>query len=197
MRRLVMFNRVSADGYFASEDGKLDWVVPEPEIDKAAAGQIGAFDTVLFGRRTYEMFASFWPRALDDPKTAPNPHGPARSPEMHAMAVMLNDATKLVFSKTLKETSWKNSHIVRDFSAREIDALKKQQGKDIIIFGSGSIVTLLADNDLIDEYQLLVQPVLLGSGKPLIRHGSHRAKITLQEAKGYPSGNVMLRYVRS
>jgi dihydrofolate reductase len=197
MRRLVMFNRVSADGYFAAQDGKLDWVVPEREIDKAAASAIDAFDTVLLGRRTYEMFASFWPKALDDPKSAPDPHGRERTPEMRAMAVMLNEATKLVFSKTLKEATWKNSHVIPEFNAREIEALKKQPGKDMIIFGSGSIVTQLAEHNLIDEYQFVVQPILLGSGKTLINDGSRRSKINLQEAKGYQSGNVMLRYVRS
>jgi len=195
MRRIVMFNRVSADGYFAGADGNLDWVVPEDAVDRAAASSTGAYDTVLFGRRTYEMFEGFWPHALEGGGTdAPDPHARRRSPEMRAMAEMLNDATKLVFSKKRKEVTWKNSRLVKAFDARELAALKQQPGKDMIIFGSGSIVAALTRHQLIDEYQLVVSPILLGSGQALLSGLPEMTRLRLLEAKGYPSGNVMLRY---
>lgn len=197
MRRIVMFNRVTADGYFAGSDGNLDWVVPDRELDKAAASGIPGTDTVLFGRRTYEMFASFWPHVLDDASTAPNPHMPReRSAEMRAMAVMLTEATKLVFSKTLKEVTWKNSRLVRAVDPREIEAWKRRPGKDMIIFGSGSIVSQLTAHGLIDEYQFVVDPVLLGQGQRLLSEMPARTALKLEEAKAFPSGNVMLRYTR-
>src|SRR5262249_2174204 len=105
-----------------------------------------------------------------------------------------NAAKKVVFSKTLKEATWNNSHLVREFDPRAIDALKKEPGKGIIIFGSGSIVSLLTQYGLIDEYQFVVSPVFLGKGKSLICGLPNRSRVNLLEAKPYKSGNVMLRY---
>ena len=195
----MMFNRVTPEGYFASPDGNLDWVVPENEIDKAgaAAAENTKSGTILFGRRTYEMFASFWPHVREDSSAAPNPHNPRQqSPEMVAMAKMLNAAEKLVFSRTLKETTWNNSRIIGEFDPRKIEALKKETGEDMIIFGSGSIVSLLTQHGLIDEYQFVVSPLLLGSGKPLFSGVTNGSRLNLLEARGYPSGTVMLRYAR-
>ena len=198
MRRIVMFNRVSADGYFAALDGNLDWVVPEPEIDKEGAAASSETGTILFGRKTYEMFEKFWPRALDDSKTAPDPHAEGqRSPEMRQMAVFINEAEKLVFSKTLKKTTWKNSRILGEFDPREVEELKRKPGKDMIIFGSGSIVSLLTEHGLIDDYHFVVNPILLGNGRPLLAGVSKKRKLDLQEARHYPSGNVVLRYSRA
>jgi dihydrofolate reductase len=197
MRRIVMFNRVSADGYFAAPDGNLDWVVPEEQLDKAGADSLSDSDTILFGRRTYEMFESFWPHALDDTATAADPHSAGRrSPEIRAMAVWINNATKLVVSKSRKEVTWKNSRLLRDVDPREIDDIKRQPGKTIMIFGSGSIVSQLTQHDLIDEYHFIVGPILLGGGQSLLTGVSKRSSLNLLEAKQYPSGNVALRYAR-
>ena len=196
-RRIVMFNRVSAEGYFATPDGKLDWVVPEPELDKTAAQGLSGTGTIMFGRRTYQMFESFWPHALDDAGSARDPHAAGRrTPELGAMAKWINDATKLVFSKTLKEVSWKNSRLIRELVPREIEAMKKEPGSDIMIFGSGTIVSQLTEHGLIDEYQLVVGPILIGNGKPLFSGASKSLKLQLEEATKFPSGNVKLRYTR-
>jgi dihydrofolate reductase len=196
MRRIMAFNRVTADGYFASSDGKLDWTVPEPQIDKEAGEGMSGPGAILFGRKTYEMFQAFWPHALEDPATAPDPHMKGRrSPEIRAMAVWINEAAKIVFSKTLEDVTWKNSRLLRAFDPREIEAMKKQPGPDMIIFGSGSITSQLAEHGLIDEYRFIVGPVLLGEGKSLIRGVPRSSRLDLLEAKTYPSGNVMLRYV--
>jgi dihydrofolate reductase len=195
MRRILAFNRVTADGYFTSPEGKLDWVVPEPQIDKEAGEGMSGQGAILFGRRTYEMFQSFWPHALEDPGTAPDPHMPGRrSPEIRAMAVWINEAAKIVFSKTLENVTWKNTRLIRAFDPREVEALKKQPGPDMLIFGSGSIASLLTEHGLIDEYRFIVGPVLLGGGRPLISGVPKSSRLDLLEAKTYPSGNVMLRY---
>lgn len=193
----MMFNWMTADGYFAGADGNLDWVASDEEIDKATAAAISGFDTILFGRRTYELFEGFWPNALDDPTTAPDPHGARRSKELRAIAVMLNEATKLVFSRTLEKVTWKNSHLLREFDPREIEAMKRQPGKNMIVFGSGSIVSQLTEHRLIDEYQFVVSPVLLANGRSLLSGVSESLKLKLLEAKGYPSGNVLHRYARA
>lgn len=197
MRRIVMFNRVSAEGYFAAEDGGLGWVVPEPELDRAAADNLGGTGTLLFGRRTYEMFESFWPHAADASGTAADPHAPGRSPEMRAMAEWINAATKLVFSRTRKEVTWRNSRLLSELDPGEIEALKSGPGGDIMIFGSGSIVSQLTAHGLIDEYQLVVSPLLLGSGRPVVSGVPKSLKLELVEAKAFPSGNVRLRYARA
>ena len=197
MRRIMTFNHVTADGYFAAPDGNLGWVVQDAEIAKTAGEGMPGTDTILFGRRTYELFEAFWPHAVDDSPTSPDPHDAGRrSPEIRAMAIWLNEATKLVFSRTLKEVTWKNSRLLHEFDPREIEAMKRQPGKDMIVFGSGSIVSELTQHGLIDEYQFVVSPILLGSGRPLLSGVSKSLRLDLLEAKEYQSGNVMLRYAR-
>lgn len=196
MRRLIAFNNVSADGYFAAPDGNLDWTTPDPEIQATAAGPVdpNADFTILFGRRTYEQFESFWPNVVTDSPTAPDPHHDVpESPEFRAMAEKINNATKIVFSKSRKDVTWKNSRILRDIDPREIKRLKEQPGVDMMIFGSGSVVSQLTKLALVDEYQFVVNPILLGDGRPLIQ-GAARLKVKLLEGKPLKSGNVMLRY---
>jgi len=194
-----MFNWVTADGYFAGTDGNLDWVVPDQEQTKAAAAEITNFDTVLFGRRTYEVFEAFWRQTVVDASgTVPDPHHPGRrSPEHGAIAMALNRMAKIVFSRSMKDASWENSRLLRELDPRGIAAMKAQPGKDLIIFGSGSIVSQLTEHGLIDEYQFAVCPVLLGSGQPLLRDLSKRLRLNLLEAKPLPSGDVILRYTQS
>jgi dihydrofolate reductase len=198
MRRIVMFNRVSADGYFAAEDGSLDWVVPEDELDRTAADNLGSADTILFGRRTYEMFESYWPKVVDDSPVAPDPHDPRRrSPQIRAVGEWINEAAKLVFSRTRQDVTWKNSRLLHALDPREIEALKQRPGKDIMIFGSGSVVSQLTEHGLIDEYQLVVGPVFLGGGRPLLSGVPASTRLALLESRAYPSGNVKLRYGRA
>jgi len=187
-----------AEGYFAGADGNLDWVVPDVDQAKAAAQDIPNFDTVLFGRRTYEIFEKFWGNVVvDDAGTVPDPHHPERrSPEHCAMAVALNKMSKLVFSRTMKDVGWRNSRLVRELDPGEIETMKRQPGKNIIIFGSGSIVSQLTQHSLIDEYQFTVCPIFLGTGQSLLTGVSKHVRLDLQESKALPSGNVMLRYVR-
>jgi dihydrofolate reductase len=189
---------VTADGYFAGPDGNLDWVVPDEEQAKAAAEGIPTFDTVLFGRRTYELFEGFWRDAVvDDSGTVPDPHHPGRRSSEHgAIAIALNRMTKWVFSRTLKDVTWRNARLLRALDPREIETMKRQSGKDIIVFGSGSIVSQLTQHRLIDEYQFVVCPVLLGDGQPWLSGVSKCLRLDLLEAKPFPSGDVMLRYAR-
>ena len=172
--------------------------MPDDEIDQAGADATAGFDTILFGRRTYEMFAAFWPRALDETPTAPDPHAAGRrSQAIRGMAIWINEAAKLVFSRTLTAVTWKNSRLVHDFDPREIEAMKEQPGKNMIIFGSGSIVSQLTGHGLIDEYQFVVSPVLLGNGRTLLGGLPESSKLDLLEDRTYSSGNVRLRYERS
>lgn len=193
-RRIVMFNRVTADGFFAGADGNLNWVVPDAELDKGAVDHLPDGDTILFGRRTYDMFESFWPRVLGDPQPE-DPHAAGRrSPAMRAMAVWINDAVKVVFSRTRKDVTWNRSRLVRELDPEAIEAMKRQPGKDMLIFGSGAVVSALTAHGLIDEYQFVVTPVLLGSGRSLMNGVSASTTLDLIEAKPQTTGNVLLRY---
>lgn len=196
MRRIVTFNNVSADGYFAAPDGNLDWVVQDPELSATAAGAPGK-GTLIFGRRTYDMFESFWPRVVTESPTAPDPHGGAQSPEMKKIGVWINEATKVVFSKSRKDVTWKNSRLLRELVPRDIEALKRESGPDILIFGSGTIASQLTQHGLIDEYQFVVNPILLGGGRSLLTNVPKITKVKLEEVKQHKTGNVMLRYVRA
>jgi len=113
---------------------------------------------------------------------------------MHALAVWINDTAKVVYSRTRTSVTWKNSRLAGEFDPREVAAMKQQPGRNIMVFGSGAIVSLLAEHDLVDEYQLIVNPVLLGGGQTLVRGLSAPRKVELIEAATYASGNVKLRY---
>ena len=124
MRRIVMFNWLTADGYFSGPDGNLNWVVPDDEQARAAVASIATSDTVIFGRVTYERFERFWRHAVEDSRTAPDPHRPGeRSREHRAIAIWLNETTKLVFSRTLKDATWKNSRLLHELDPREVEDL--------------------------------------------------------------------------
>jgi dihydrofolate reductase len=195
----VMFNWMTPDGYFAGRDQNLDWVVPDEEQAKAAAKEIPNFDTVLFGRRTYEIFEGFWrPLVVDDAGTVPDPHNPGRRSSEHGVvAIALNRMTKLVFSRTMNDVTWANSRVLHEFDPREIETMKSQPGRDMIVFGSGSIVSQLTQHGMIDEYQFVVCPILLGSGRSLLSGVSKSLRLDLLEVKQYQSGDILLRYRRS
>lgn len=193
-RRIVMFNQVSADGFFSDAQGGLDWVVSDPEIHARAVTGMPEVDAILLGRRTYDNFAGFWPQALAN-LNAPGPHGESKAaPAFAAMARWLNETKKLVPSRTTKRLDWNNSEVLSSLSPERIAALKREPGKDILIFGSGSVVTQLSEHALIDEYRFVVCPVLLGAGKSPLQGASLRQPLELVEAKAFRSGNVMLTY---
>jgi dihydrofolate reductase len=195
VRRILAFDWLTADGYFAGVDGNLSWVVPDDEQAKAAATGTPAADTVLFGRRTYELFEGFWRKALQDSATAPDPHRPGQQSREHrVIAVWMNEAAKLVFSRTLKDVTWNNARLIRELDVDEIAAMKQRPGKNLMIFGSGSIVSQLTRHALIDEYQFVVCPVFLGEGRRLLEGLSKIVALELLEARKYPSGDVSLRY---
>ena len=147
-------------------------------------------------QRASELFEGFWRHAVvDDSGTVPDPHHPGRRSSEHgAIAIAFKRMTKLVFSRTLKDVTWRNSRLLRALDPREIETMKRQSGKDMIVFGSGSIVSQLTQHGLIDEYQFVVCPVLLGDGQPLLSGVSKCLRLDLLEAKPLPSGDVMLRY---
>ena len=157
MRRIHMFQRVSANGFFAADDGNIEWVIQEPALDAEAGSQMTDHGAMMFGRKTYQGFASFWPTQLGDSTTAEAPHGPARRSEaLKKMAVWIDRAEKLVFSHTLKDASWNGTKLLGAFDPKRVEEIKAGAGPSIMIFGSGSIVSLLTQHGLIDDYTFVL-----------------------------------------
>lgn len=192
MRKIVMFNWVSIDGYFAGPNGEIDWIIRDPEVDQAlrqsgSDGDLpesGGSDTMLLGNVTYTLFENSWPPIAKDPN----------APEaLHQMAEEVTRMTKVVFSLTRKEVTWENSKLVRGNLVEEVEELKQGEGSRILIFGSGTIVQQLTDAGLIDEYFIAVTPVVLGKGKSLFQDVEKR-NLQLLKARHFNSGNVLLQY---
>ncbi|MDQ0192473.1 dihydrofolate reductase family protein [Paenibacillus wynnii] len=183
MRKIIVFNSVSIDGYYAGQNGAIDWFIHDPEVDQASHELMNP-DTILFGRLTYQMFESYWP------EVAKNPNAPEGA---RKMADELNQMTKMVFSTSLTDTSWENSKLFHGNLLEEVRALKEGSGSDITIFGSGTIVQQLANEGLIDEYLLVLTPVVVGGGKPLFKD-INRGNFELLETRSFKSGIVLLHY---
>lgn len=188
-RKIITTTWVTLDGYMAEPGGGMAFV---GESFDAAMGQyqfdfVKSADTLLLGRTTYQSFAGSWPYVPDKPDADPG--------EV-AYAKMLNAMRKIVFSRTLTSVEWNNSQLRPEIDPVEITRLKQQPGSNIIIYGSASIVQALTNLDLIDEYQVLIHPVILGNGKPLFSSISHATKLKLVENRAHPSGVVVLIYQR-
>ncbi len=183
MRKIVVLNRISIDGFFAGPNGEIDWFIHDPEVDKAAH-ELMHPDTLLLGRKTYQMFEGYWPHVAKDPNASEGDR---------VLSNELSRMTKVVFSKTLKEVNWENSRLVKSNVAGEVTKLKQGNGPDITIFGSGTIVQLLANEGLIDEYLLTITPVIRGTGKAMFEEVT-KFNLKLLESRAFDSGNVLIHY---
>lgn len=181
MGKLSVFNLVTLDGYFAGQDGDISWHRVDDEFQEYAERNSTSGNTLLFGRVTYELMASHWP----------SPDALENDP---IVAEGMNSSPKIVFSRTLSRADWTNTRLVTDDMLGEVRRLKEQSGKDLTILGSGSIVAQLAQAGLIDEYQLLVNPVVLGRGKTMFEGIRDEILLKLVETRSFGNGNVLLRY---
>ena len=176
MRKLRWQMMMSLDGFMEGPNRELDWHVAGEEFAAYLVQMEKEIDAIVFGRVTYQMMASFWP-------TATEPEAP-----------MMNDLPKLVFSRTLREVSWKNSRLARGDVTEEIEKLKRQPGKDISVFGSSDLAATLLRLRLVDEIRIFVCPVVLGRGNPLFKDVKERFSLQLLEARTFKSGNVLVTY---
>jgi dihydrofolate reductase len=186
MRRVIYLAMVSLDGYIARPDGALDWVIIDEELHTYVNEQQREIGAYLYGRRMYELMAQDWPKAADDP-TAPG--------YILEFARIWKQMPKIVFSKTLTHVEW-NATLVRGDVADEIARLKAQPGEDLEVSGAGVAGTLMR-HGLIDDYQLFVNPVVLGSGVRPFPASDEALKLRLIETRAFRSGVVYLRYQRT
>ena len=181
MRKVILANLVSVDGYFEGPNKELDWFNVDSEFLEQAEETLNFADILLFGRITYEHMASYWPTAeaiKNDP----------------IIAKKMNSLSKIVFSKTLEKAKWENTKLVKENIIGEILILKQQPGKDIVIFGSSDLSVYLMQADLIDEFRIFINPVALGGGKTLFKSINKRYNLKLLNVKTFKSGNVLLCY---
>ncbi|TJY43153.1 dihydrofolate reductase [Cohnella pontilimi] len=188
MNKIKMLNRISIDGYFASlneASSGMDWFIHDPEVDKAAHAIGGKMNTLILGGTTYRLFERSWVPFLR------NPDAPGHLKEI---AEELTGMTKVVFSRTLKESEWENTRIYGERLIEVVRQLKQDSNSDILVMGSGSIVQQLAEERLIDEYIFIVSPVVAGNGKLLFEHVKP-FDLKPVEAKTFESGNVIIHYL--
>lgn len=182
MRKLHVFNSVTLDGYFTSPDGDMTWAhKQDPEWNEFTSGNASGRGELLFGRVTYEMMASFWPTAQ-------------AAQMLPTVAEGMNTMSKVVFSRTLDKATWRNTTLVKGDLVSEVRQMKQASGNDLVILGSGSIVAQLAQAGLIDEYQIVVCPVVLGRGRTLFEGVKERVNLKLTKSRAFGNGNVVLWY---
>lgn len=181
MRKVIVFNMITLDGFFSGPNGEIDWHQTDEEFNDFAVEQLNTLDTLLFGRVTYEGMASYWstPMAIqNDP----------------VVAGQMNSIAKIAFSRTLDRVEWQNTRLVKDHIAEEITKLKQQPGKDMAIFGSGNLTVEFTRLGLVDEYRLIINPVVLGEGVPLFKGLNQKLNLKLTQSRPFKNGNVLLFY---
>jgi dihydrofolate reductase len=179
---------VTLDGFMAAADCGLDWHFKSwnEEMARATAEQLGKADTILLGGITYRGMAQYW---NSDPVNMIRPR------EDLDFASMLNSYPKVVFSKSMSSVAWNNSRLAKREIGDEVSELKRRQGKDMIVYGSGKIVSALTKLGLVDEFRMWVHPVVIGCGKPVFKGLPGILDLTLVKTEVFSSGVVILYYV--
>lgn len=182
MRKIHVFDHVSLDGFFTDQNNDMSWAHKQDEEWNAfASSNASGPAELLLGRVTYEMMAGFWP-TLKAAEMLPK------------VADGMNAKRKIVFSRTLDAASWQNTTLMHGDLIAEVTRLKQEPGADLVILGSGTIVSQLADARLIDEYQLVLNSIVLGRGRTLFETVKRRVPLRLTKSRPFENGNVVLWY---
>ncbi|MGA7106589.1 MAG: dihydrofolate reductase family protein [Terracidiphilus sp.] len=187
MRNLIVFNHITLDGYFVDAQGAMSWAKPgndDPEYAAFVAENASGGGTLVYGRVTYAMMASYWPTPIADQ-------------HMPIVAKSMNAAPKVVFSRTLNEATWNNTRLLKDNLLEEVRKLKAESGPGLCILGSGSIVAQLAAHNLIDEYQMMIDPIALGGGRSMFHGIPAPLHLKLSRSRTFKNGKVFLSYLPS
>lgn len=184
-RRLFVSMIVSLDGYIEGPQGELDWFEDgDPEFERYCEEMLDAVGGAVYGRRSYELMLGYWPNAEENPRSAAE----------LAFARKMNALPKLVLSRTLERAEWSNTRVVGQDVAEAIAALKRTPGKPIVAWAGAGLVRTLSEAGLVDEYRLIVHPVLLGGGTRLFGEGELRKKLRLVRTTQLGKGLVVLCY---
>lgn len=188
MRKVISLTHLSLDGCAAGPNDELDWISYDNDLEQYAHSMHAITDTVIWGRRTYDLMAGYWLTVPGNPESTPAELEHAR---------WLDAATKVVVSTTLDRVAWgdaQNTVLIKDHLADEINKIKQQPGKDIWFLGSPKLAQTFIELDLIDEYRININPTVLGNGSPLFANTTRSFPLKLIEATTFPSGVIALRY---
>ena len=188
MRNLIFFMHTSLDGFVAGPNGEMNWIKVDEEMFDFVATMTDQADTALYGRVTYEMMQSYWPKAGEQPNAS-------KHDKEHS--AWYNKVSKIVLSKTISEKGLDNTVVISDQLADKINKIKKQDGKNILIFGSPRASQSLLNQGLIDEFWLFVNPIIVGQGMPLFKDITGTTKLKLAESKTFACGVIALHYKKS
>jgi dihydrofolate reductase len=186
-RKIALHMMLTLDGCVSGPNGELDWLfaIEDEERGDYLLSLYSSVGGIIAGKETYKGCAAFWPSA------AANPKGKEKD---RAFARQMNALNKYVFSKTLDKVEWENSHLMTGDLAEEIQTLKNQPGNDLIIIGGHSLAQACAKQGLIDEYHLIVHPVVLGKGRRLFDSVEEKLSLKLLDAKPFKTGVVATHY---
>lgn len=182
MRKLIMWNVITLDGYFEGEnkwDLSFHNAVWGPELEKLSLEQLHSADYLVFGRVTYEGMSAYWKKAEG---------------EKTEIAELMNNVPKLIFSRTLKEVDWNNAILINENASAAIARLKAQGDRDMYVFGSADLSRTFINDDLFDEYRIGIAPVILGSGRPLFEQGISSRNLSLVSTQQLSPGGVVLKF---
>jgi dihydrofolate reductase len=179
MRKLIAGLNMTLDGYCDHTAG-----IADDELHEHYSDVLRNADTLIYGRITYQLMESYWPLVVKDP---------TGNESTDDFAVVIDDISKIVYSRTLKDVTWKNSTLKNEIIKDEIIALKNQPGKNILV-GSPSMIVAFANLGLVDEFQIGLQPIILGGGLPLFKNIRERIDLTFLHAKTFASGVMILYY---
>ena len=184
MRKLSVFNNVTLDGYFTGIDGDFSWAHSgndDAEWNTFVAENASGGGQLLFGRITYELMAGYWPT-------------PTATKNDPVVAEGMNRMSKVVFSRTLDKVLWSNTRLVKSDLASAVRKMKQEPGPGMVILGSGSIVSQLTREGLIDEYQVVVNPVVLGKGRTMFDGIQTKLNLKLKGTRTFRNGKIFLCY---
>ncbi|WP_413667034.1 dihydrofolate reductase family protein [Mucilaginibacter sp. Mucisp86] len=185
MRNLVLFMHISLDGFAARTDGAMNWIKVNNEMFDYANDRAWAADTALYGRNTFEMMDAYWPTAGDKPNASK--HDIDHS-------IWYNKTLKYVVSETAEQQDTDKTRFIRGDVKTQVENLKKQDGDEIIMFGSPGLARYLMNKGLIDEFWLFVNPIVLGAGIPLF--ADTEIKLKLKKSDTFADGVVALNYIK-
>jgi dihydrofolate reductase len=189
MRKVILAMQVTLDGFIEGPNGELDWAMKEDEETWKDVFELQrSADTLLLGRVMYPDFEKYW---LSVPKNSSSTKNEIE------YARLADKMQKIVFSRTLQKAEGKTTRIIRDHIAEEIQKMKQQPGKDLVLLGGAGLASTFMNLGLIDEYHLIVNPLVLGGGKPLFRDVKERHKLKLLNTKTFKSGKVVLHYSKA
>lgn len=195
MAKVILSMMTSLDSLTARSDGDLEWFVSDERFEDEMLSLLRSVEAMMFGRVSYQLLADFWPRA-GTPGWPDAPGGFTSEARALEFARLMNSILKVVFSRTLSEAAWSPARLVRENVAEEVAQMKAQASKDLVLFAGADLASTFMHLDLVDEYRLMVHPIVLGNGIALFGKVEAERPLRLLGAEAFPSGIVLLHYER-